>query len=68
MELTINGERKRFETGATVADLMRDMGFERGARGVAVAVNDAVVPQPGWHKKKLAEGDTVEIIRAVQGG
>jgi len=68
MELKINGENKQLESGVTVADLMRKLGFEESARGVAVAVNDAVVPQPGWHKKALAEGDAVEIIRAVQGG
>ncbi len=68
MELKINGEHKQLESGVTVADLMQSLGFEESARGVAVAVNDTVVPRPGWHKKALAEGDAVEIIRAVQGG
>ena len=68
MELTINGEKKQVEPGTTVAGVMAGLGFEPPVRGVAVAVNDAVVPQPGWHKKELNEGDSIEIIRAVQGG
>jgi sulfur carrier protein len=68
MELTVNGEKKRMDAGASVADLMVSLGFERGTRGLAVAVNDSVVPKPSWHKKALSDGDTVEIIHAVQGG
>jgi sulfur carrier protein len=68
MKLKINGENRQMDTGATVADLMRDLGFEQDARGIAVAVNDAVVPRTSWNNKTLAEGDAVEIIRAVQGG
>ena len=68
MELTVNGEAKHAEPGATLADLMEQMGFDPAARGVAVAVNGAVVPSRGWHEKRLSEGDTVEIIHAVQGG
>jgi len=68
VELKVNGETKRVGTGATLADLLAELGLRRDARGIAVAVNDAVIPQPSWHKKTLSEGDTVEIIRAVQGG
>ena len=68
MELTVNGKKHEMADGTTVADLMAGLGFEMPARGVAVAVNDAVVPQTGWQNTELADGDTIEIIRAVQGG
>ena len=68
MELTVNGEKRKVDAGTTVADLMAILGFEPKTRGLAVAVNDSVVPQPGWNKKELSDGDTIEIIRAVQGG
>jgi sulfur carrier protein len=68
MELTVNGETRRADADATVADLLEQMGFEAGARGVAVAVNGAVVPGSSWHERRLSDGDTVEIIHAVQGG
>jgi sulfur carrier protein len=52
----------------TVAALLEELGFDAAARGVAVAVNDAVVPKSSWPEQRLSEGDTVEIIHAVQGG
>ena len=37
-------------------------------RGLAVAVNDAVVPRAEWPAYELNEQDRVTIIRATQGG
>ena len=36
--------------------------------GVAAAVNDAVVSRAGWDDTRIAEGDRVEVLTAVQGG
>ncbi|MGW8566539.1 sulfur carrier protein ThiS [Isoptericola sp. NPDC055881] len=38
------------------------------AQGIAVAVNDAVVPRGLWAATRIAPGDRVEIVTAVQGG
>lgn len=43
---------------ASVAELVR---------GVAVALNGEVVPHSEWGRD-LAEGDTVEVLTATQGG
>lgn len=67
MSLTLNGERLD-ETAETVADLVRTRLSDAETQGVAVAVNDAVVPRGEWSRHRLADGDTVEIVRAVQGG
>ena len=37
-------------------------------RGLAVALNGAVVPRAAWPSTTLREGDRVEIVRARQGG
>ena len=37
-------------------------------RGLAVAVNEAVVPRTDWPTYALREHDRVTIIRATQGG
>lgn len=37
-------------------------------KGLAVAVNDAVIPRATWEKFTLKENDTITIIRATQGG
>ena len=36
--------------------------------GVAIAVNDTVVPRQRWAAAELTDGDHIEIITAVQGG
>lgn len=37
-------------------------------RGVAIAINDEVVPRSTWATHTLRPHDRVEIIRATQGG
>ena len=37
-------------------------------KGIAVAVNNAVVPKAEWQTKTLNENDKITIIRATQGG
>ena len=41
---------------------------EKGQRGIAVALNGAVVPRAAWAATPLQPGDNVEIVRARQGG
>ncbi|WP_313812689.1 sulfur carrier protein ThiS [Glutamicibacter sp.] len=36
--------------------------------GIAAAVNGAVVPRSGWAAKELAEGCSIELVTAAQGG
>jgi sulfur carrier protein len=52
----------------TLAALLRAREIAPDARGVAVAINGAVVPRAAWPATKLAAGDAVEIVRARQGG
>jgi len=37
-------------------------------RGIAVAVNDRVIPRGQWDDVVLQQNDRIEIIRATQGG
>ncbi len=37
-------------------------------KGLAVAVNDTVIPRTNWESFLLNENDTITIIRATQGG
>jgi sulfur carrier protein len=63
--IVINGESRDLPDGSTVADAVRLLG---AAAGVAVAVNDDVISRSLWAATRLAGGDTVEILTAVQGG
>ena len=67
--IVVNGEAQAVPDGQPLPALLRDAGLDpEDARGVAVAVNDAVVRQPDWPDVTLAAGDRVEIIQAQQGG
>ena len=63
MRLTLNGEPRELDAPAVVADVLPGE-----TRGLAVAVNGAVVPRAEHASTVLAEGDNVEIVTAVQGG
>jgi len=63
----VNGE-PRERAGATIAELLADLGVEARARGVAVAVDGEVVPRAEWGERRITEGERVEALSAMQGG
>jgi sulfur carrier protein len=65
--ILVNGAERALDI-ETVAALVTALGIKPEARGVAVAVNGAVVPRATWAAAPLAAGDKVEVIRAMQGG
>ena len=72
MTITVNGDRKEWPDGSTVADVLDDYlaaGRTGGAvPGVAVAVNGEVVNRNEWDKRKLDDDDRVEVLAAIGGG
>ena len=68
MDLRVNGDMTRVEDGGTLADLLHQLNVTAQASGIAVAVNETVVPKQKWDTTDLHAGDAVEIIHAVQGG
>ena len=65
MNLTVNDEEVEVEDGITVSALLQHMDFPQ--RGIAVAVNWAVLPRSQWNSE-LPAGACVEVVTAVQGG
>lgn len=53
---------------ATLSALLAEKAVDVGQKGVAVALNGAVVPRADWPATRLNPGDSVEIVRARQGG
>ncbi len=65
----LNGESRSIADDATVAGLLEDMGLDPSSpKGIAVAVNDEVIPKSDWGTHVLENGDRVEVITARQGG
>ncbi len=68
MKLVVNGSEKEFSGVETLGQLIERLYLEGAPAGIAVAVNDTVVPRDNWASSRLQVGDTVEVIQAVQGG
>jgi sulfur carrier protein len=69
MKIVLNGAPHQVEERITVAGLVRDIhGGQPDGRGVAVAVDAAVVPRSAWETVELTEGQRVEVVGAIQGG
>jgi sulfur carrier protein len=66
MQIQLNGARRELPSAATVADLIGAL--EAGGRRFAVEVNGSVVPKSEHERRRLAEGDRVELIGAIGGG
>jgi sulfur carrier protein len=66
MRVTVNGAAGDRPTGTSVDDVVIELG--RGRSGIAVALNDEVVPRSQWPLVELRDGDRIEILTAAQGG
>ncbi len=66
MKVIVNGEGHELPPGTTLAQLVT--GLVPSPRGVAAAVDGAVVPRRAWPEVALADGAVVEVVTAVQGG
>jgi len=62
----VNGELRELRQGTTVADVVALLG--RGPKGLAVAVNEELVPRTRWPATTLHERDRVELLTAAAGG
>ena len=67
MNIQVNDQPQTVAEAATLTDLLAALGHA-GRKGIAVAVNDAVVARSAWPACRLAEGDRVLVIQATQGG
>lgn len=70
MKLLVNGEMRDLAV-ETIAALFQAEADETGIespQGVAIALNGRVLRRRDWDETPVAEGDRVEIVRAMQGG
>jgi sulfur carrier protein len=67
MKLSVQGEMREFPDAATLLDVLVLLGFDRRP-GLAIAVNQSVVPAANWGDSVLQDGDELLLIQATQGG
>lgn len=64
--MVANGEEVELADGAGLVDLFDTLGV--GAKWVVAEVNGEAIPRADMAGLRLAEGDRVELVRAVAGG
>jgi sulfur carrier protein len=63
----VNDQPRPLVAPTTLLALLNELGHA-GRKGVAVALNGAVVPRAGWPARSLTDADHVLVIQATQGG
>jgi len=66
MKLTVNGEPMALPAGATVGALIESLGL--AGKRLAIELNENIVPRSQHADTALAEGDQIEVVRAIGGG
>ena len=66
MELVVNGKTQSVPDQVRVSELVQLLGLPDS--GVAIAVNDTVIPKGRWADTSLERMQRIEVLTAVQGG
>lgn len=66
MTITVNGNIRTIEEGATLLDLLKKLDLE--GKVMAAAVNMEIVKQDRWDVHKLVDNDKLELLDFVGGG
>ena len=66
IQIHVNGEARDWRSGATVADLLRELEV-KGER-VAVQLNLEILDRAVFAQRPLQDGDRVEILGFIGGG
>ena len=66
MKLLVNSEPKQF-SGKNISGLMQSLNMPN-TNGIALAVNEKVIPKTEWNNFQLNDNDKILIIKATQGG
>jgi sulfur carrier protein len=67
MEITLNDKNHKITENTSLYDLVFAQLGEK-QKGIAVAVNDTVVPKSEWEHHMIKSNDQILIIKATQGG
>lgn len=67
MEVAINQQKHIVPENCTIQVLINDV-LHQQLRGIAIAIDNVVVPKSKWDGHYLKSGDQIVIIKATQGG
>ncbi|MEE1898576.1 sulfur carrier protein ThiS [Flavobacterium rakeshii] len=68
MELLINNQKKQFAQETLTIQALLDIESPQKQKGIAVAINNTVIPKTNWDSFLLQPSHQILIISATQGG
>jgi len=66
MQVIVNGESRQFQSGISIADLLKLL--KLNSRAMAVEVNQQLKPRDLHESTFINDGDVLEIVTLVGGG
>lgn len=66
MNITVNDERYSLDMPVTISQLLIEL--KQPSMGVALAINDIIIPRENWNTPMINEGDTILLFQAIAGG
>ena len=66
MQITLNGEKRTFDSSLTVRALLDDLGL--GGKPVVVEQNQAALLPRELDTASVSEGDVIEVVQITAGG
>lgn len=67
-QITLNGKVLPIERELTVVEFLRQQNISPDEKGIAIAINEAVISRRAWERVRIKANDRVEIVHATQGG
>ena len=66
MIIKVNNKETELTQGNTIADVANQLGLPE--KGVAIALNNRMIPRTQWAEQTLQANDSLVIIKAACGG
>ncbi|MGM9476460.1 sulfur carrier protein ThiS [Pedobacter sp. GSP4] len=67
MEVTINNQPYLLDEASSIELMLAKVSVAE-TTGLAIAVNQTIIPKSGWSTHPLQQGDQIILIKATQGG
>lgn len=68
MEIKVNNQIKKITSNSLTVQTLLDLEIPNRQNGIALAINNVVVPKSNWNSHYIKEKDEILIISATQGG
>jgi sulfur carrier protein len=67
MNVFVNNEIREVKNQLSISEFLTENQLN-ASKGVAIAINNEVIPKARWATTRLKENDRISVIRATQGG